>query len=126
MIKAQNLHDICVVVKTRALRDQYIEALNQRDIQTFPLSNDVADTNQQGVRVSTIYRVKGLEFGYVFLAGVNETHYSLADEITDDPVEKRDREFNQRALLHVAATRAIRELHVTSSDQMSYFITQPI
>ena len=34
---------------------------------------------------------------------------------SDDPVEQRDALFNERALLHVAATRAVKGLFVSSS-----------
>lgn len=118
--------DICVVVKTRTLRDKYIEILNYKGIETITLDNQAPDNQLEGVRVSTVYRIKGLEFGYVFLAAINEEHFSLNEQITADPVEKRDREFNQRALLHVAATRAIKELHVTCSNKISPLIPEKL
>jgi len=41
---------------------------------------------------------------------------------TEDPVEKRTKEFNERALLHVACTRAISGLYLTWYGKGSAFI----
>jgi superfamily I DNA/RNA helicase len=69
-----------------------------------------------------MHRVKGLEFQYIFIAGVNDGVIPLKRLLTEDPVEKRDYDFNERALLHVAATRAIKGLYVTASNQPSPYI----
>ncbi len=114
--------DICLVLKNRTLRDKYANALISAGLEIFILDNNNLDSDANAVRVSTIYRVKGLEFGFVFLAGVNQEHFALKENLTKDPVEKRDREFNQRALLHVAATRAIRELNVSCYGKLSDLI----
>jgi superfamily I DNA/RNA helicase len=42
---------------------------------------------------------------------------------SDDPVEQRDALFNERALLHVAATRAIKGLFVSSSGVPSKLLS---
>ncbi|MNT76840.1 hypothetical protein D3C72_2158940 [compost metagenome] len=42
---------------------------------------------------------------------------------SDDPVEQRDALFNERALLHVAATRAIKGLFVSSSGKPSSLLS---
>lgn len=66
-----------------------------------------------------MHRIKGLEFQYVFPVGINE---GVVPEIkalaSDDPAEQRDALFNERALLHVAATRAVKGLFVSSSASL--------
>ena len=42
---------------------------------------------------------------------------------SDDPVEQRDALFNERALLHVAATRAVKGLFVSSYGVPSTLLT---
>jgi superfamily I DNA/RNA helicase len=62
-----------------------------------------------------MHRVKGLEFRHVMLCGVNDGIVPLRQAITssDDPTERRAGELTERALFHVAATRAIRRLFVS-------------
>ncbi|HFT8810555.1 TPA: 3'-5' exonuclease, partial [Escherichia coli] len=109
--------DICITARTKHACDRYASALNDAGIETFNLGNDSGDSDARpGVRVATMHRIKGLEFQYVFLVGINE---GVVPEIkalaSDDPVEQRDALFNERALLHVAATRAVKGLFVSSS-----------
>ncbi|EPZ2125339.1 UvrD-helicase domain-containing protein [Escherichia coli] len=109
--------DICITARTKHACDRYASALNDAGIETFNLGNDSGDSDARpGVRVATMHRIKGFEFQYVFLVGINE---GVVPEIkalaSDDPVEQRDALFNERALLHVAATRAVKGLFVSSS-----------
>ena len=62
-----------------------------------------------------MHRVKGLEFRYMFLVDVSQNTVppAMAISSSDDPVEQRQIELNERALLHVAATRAALGLFVT-------------
>ena len=77
-----------------------------------------------GVRLGTMHRVKGLEFRYVFLAGVNYDTVPPAMAISgsEDPVEQKQLELNERAVLHVAATRAVVGLWVTWHGQPSVYL----
>ena len=73
-----------------------------------------------------MHRIKGLEFRVVFLAGVNDgvipLKYSLGS--TDDPVEQRARELEERALFHVAGTRAVNGLYVTWHGEPSEYLPE--
>lgn len=71
-----------------------------------------------------MHRIKGLEFRIVFLVGIRKgiMPFDLSISGTDDPVEKRARDLNERALLHVAGTRAVHGLYVTWSGEKSPFI----
>lgn len=113
--------DICLTARTRHAYERYATALNSEGIPTFVLGQDSSDNDQQeGVRIATMHRIKGLEFQYVFLAGINDGVVPEPKAIaSDDPVEQRDALFNERALLHVAATRAIKGLFVSSYGKPS-------
>ncbi|EAX3682265.1 ATP-dependent helicase, partial [Salmonella enterica] len=93
--------------------------------ETYNLGQDSGDSDQRpGVRMATMHRIKGLEFQYVFLAGINDGVVPEVKAISsDDPVEQRDALFNERALLHVAATRAVKGLFVSSYGVPSTLLT---
>lgn len=104
--------DICITARTKHAYERYASALNDAGIETYNLGQDSGDSDQRhGVRMATMHRIKGLEFQYVFLAGINDGVVPEAKAISsDDPVEQRDALFNERALLHVAATRAVKRV----------------
>jgi len=117
--------DIAVVARTKRIRDRVGEAVQARGIAVLALEYQQSDNRElQGVRLATMHRVKGLEFRYVFIAGVNDGVIPLAAAIgsTEDPVETRDSDLNERALLHVSATRAIQRLFVSYSGAGSPYI----
>jgi superfamily I DNA/RNA helicase/mRNA-degrading endonuclease RelE of RelBE toxin-antitoxin system len=117
------LSEICLVARTNNLRDDYSRALNKQGFQTYEIkTNGAEDRNLEGIRVATMHRVKGLEFQHLFVAGVNDGVVPLGVVQSDDPVEVREFELSERALLHVAMTRAIKSLVVTSYNQPSKFI----
>ncbi|MDN3552883.1 AAA family ATPase [Halomonas almeriensis] len=116
--------DCCVTARSQWLLDRIQGALQQHDIPTLAVSRDNPDDPEKaGVRLATLHRVKGLEFRQMHIACVNEgvipARYTGR---TEDPVEKRQREVNERALLHVAATRAIKHLSISSYGQPSPFL----
>ena len=76
-------------------------------------------------RLATMHRVKGLEFKAVFMACLNEgiVPPEGAHSHTEDPVEQNLLEASERALFHVAATRAVRHLFLSSHGRASrYFL----
>jgi len=108
--------EICVVGRTRTQMTGVRKMLEESGVCTRQLSRDTTDLDQaDGVRLANMHRIKGLEFKVVFLVGINKgtVPLELAIASTDDPVEKQARDVNERALLHVAATRAVRKLYVT-------------
>jgi mRNA-degrading endonuclease RelE of RelBE toxin-antitoxin system len=116
-------NEICLVARTNNLRNDYSSALNGSGFQTYEIkTNGSEDRNAEGIRVATMHRVKGLEFQHLFVAGVNDGVVPLGVVQSDDPVEIREFELSERALLHVAMTRAIKSLVVTSYGKASKFI----
>jgi len=122
-----NTADICVVCRTKRLLDRFSKLLREKGFMTRQLSRDASDQRADaGVRLATMHRVKGLEFRYVFLAAINKdvVPHKSAFAKTQDPTERRSSELNERALFHVAASRAIRRLWVSSSGEPSQFLVQ--
>lgn len=117
--------DICVVARTASLLDEFGALLHRMGLETRKLSRQMPDNRSlPGVRLATMHRVKGLEFKAVFMAGINYgvVPLSLRDQETQDPVEARLCDVNERALFHVSATRAIRHLAITSHGVPSSYL----
>lgn len=72
-----------------------------------------------------MHRVKGLEFRCVMLVSINHHVVPLRQALSQsvDPVEQRLHELNERALLHVAATRVAKYLFVSSYGERSGFLS---
>lgn len=116
--------DICVVARTKKIRDSIGDAIVKSGIPTIVLNQQTDNRNVAGIRMATMHRVKGLEFRYVFLAGIEQgvVPLPIAMGASADPVEQKQCELSERALLHVAATRAVRGLFVTYSGEPSSFL----
>lgn len=119
------LEDCCIVTRTGWIRDEIQKILNQEGIGTRVLDQKQDNRDIKGIRLATMHRVKGLEFRYVFLAGINEGVVPLKVALNNsaDPVEQRQNELNERALLHVAASRAVKGLYVSFSGTPSRFLS---
>ncbi len=122
-----NLHEVCLVARTHELLKQYEGALKGKGIGTYFIRRSEAeDRRKDGVRLATMHRVKGLEFDRVIIAGVNEGVVPLEvhSGATSDPVILRENDTQEKALLYVSATRAKREVVVTSFGKTSKFLKQ--
>jgi superfamily I DNA/RNA helicase len=117
--------DICVVGRTASQLKAVTGALERSDITSIRISHNKADNpDVPGVRLANMHRIKGLEFRAVFLVGIRRTivPLELAISGTEDKVERRIRELTERALLHVAGSRAMHSLYVTWSGEPSRFL----
>ena len=114
------LRNICIAARTRNERDALCLELQNAGLVTEVLERDAPDQSTPGVRVATMHRVKGLEFDRVVVASMNADLLPLtaATEGADAPERERV-ETSERALLYVAATRAKKELTVTSFGESS-------
>ena len=86
------------------------------------MANGTDNRQQDGVRLATMHRVKGLEFQNVFIVACNHDTVPLKNFKSDDPVELREHDMSERALLHVAMTRAMRSLSISRHKALSTFI----
>ena len=85
----------------------------------------IDEAGAEAVRLAAMHRVKGLEFARVVIAGMNDGLVPLpaALEERGDAVERESAETGERALVHVAATRAKREAPALSFGQRSRFLS---
>ena len=119
----ESLRGICIVGRTRFERDTLGQELMDADLPLELLEADSPDDSAGGVRLATMHRVKGLEFDRMVIASVNEDLVPLAAVIPDDDSRERAAaETAERALLHVAATRAKKDLTVLSFGTPSPFL----
>lgn len=121
-----SLEDVCIVARTNRLLDDYIRRFLQNDIRTYEIKRSTADDrSQEGVRLATMHRVKGLEFEHVFVVAVNDQHvpHPLAIAV-EDQVSLDEAITAERSLLYVALTRARQTAHVTSYAAPSRFLSE--
>lgn len=106
--------NICIVGRTQGDLKMTREALEGRQVECLMLDADTSDDDSRpGVRLATMHRVKGLEFDVVIIVGY-EGPAKYAERIgrKADAGVLSDIESAERCLLHVAATRAKRQLVV--------------
>lgn len=117
------LPHICLVARTNDLLRQYEGAIKAAGYETCFISPKAAeDTRIPGLRLATMHRVKGIEFDYVIIAGVNDGIVPYSGKQSDaDLIEESD--IRERALLYVASTRAKREVVITSFGKPSEYLT---
>lgn len=105
---------ICVAARTNDLvKNRYKRLLEAAGVACAVVATDFDDARApDAVRLSTMHRMKGLEFPRVLLAGVQ--HGTVPPTITlADAAAQADHELQERCLLYVASTRARDELVVT-------------
>ena len=123
--KEETLKNVCLVARTNALLNQYQNAIIEKGYDTYLIRRtEVEDRTAEGVRLATMHRVKGLEFDKVIIAGVNDgiVPFEGSVETSSDSVVERESEEREKALLYVSATRAKREVFITSFGKESKFI----
>ncbi len=88
--------------------DQYLQ-----DIALYTNMDKKEDPSQSKVRLMTIHQSKGLEFPYVFVAGLSEGIFPSMKTLRE---RKGDGEEEERRLMYVAVTRAEIKLFLTESE----------
>ena len=119
------LQEVCLVARTHDLLKQYDGALKAKGFNTYFIRRSEAeDRRKDGVRLATMHRVKGIEFDRVIIAGVNDGIVPLEVDWnkSNDKVIQTEAENQEKALLYVAATRAKKEVIVTSFGKASRFL----
>ena len=116
--------DICIVARTHKLINGYKDGLRNNGIDVFEITtNKVDDRSRDEVRIATMHRVKGLEFNYIFAAGVNNKALpnGVRSDFSDD-VSLEEFETEEKCLLYVTLTRARAGAYVTCYGKMSNLI----
>ena len=118
------LKDICILIASYA-GNEYGKELTKRGLKCFSITDARRDDrNEDGIRVLSMSSVKGLEFQYVFVAGVNQDKVPWEDiyEIPY-PEVKREAITRARCLVYVALTRAQKGVYISSYGKKSEFFS---
>jgi superfamily I DNA/RNA helicase len=110
------LSTVCLAVRTHSLLDQYESALKSMNIAVRRIRRNQPDNLlEEGVRIGTMHRVKGLQFDYMVLPGLNADSLPLKEGLNHcaDEVSRTRFVEGERSLLHVAATRAKKQVIVS-------------
>ena len=119
------LGDVGVLASTRLQVDRLATRLADAGIEAVKLQpNKSDDRTLTGVRLTTMHRAKGLEFNVVAIPFLSKAAFPplAALRAAVDKVDRRNILQQQKALLHVAATRAKRALRVSWSGEPSTFL----
>lgn len=119
------LTDTAILCRSAAALDAVEAALGAKDVPHLRLRNNTPDdAAREGVRLATMHRAKGLEYARVALAFLNSDEIPPKPAIKDavDAAAKREVYERERSLLHVAATRAKRELRISWYGERSNLV----
>ncbi|MDR3204085.1 MAG: UvrD-helicase domain-containing protein [Deltaproteobacteria bacterium] len=113
------LKDICLVARTKNFLALYRNKFIKAGLKVFEIAaHKVDDRSEEGVRLATMHRVKGLEFPFVFIAAANRDVIPLSSSINSlDPVSKAESLTAEKCLLYVALTRAQKKAYISSHGQ---------
>lgn len=119
--KLDNESKICLVVRTQKLVDMYDDYFSKNNMKTIKISrNSKDDLSCTDVRISTMHRVKGLDFDHVIIASMNKGIVPLESiKKSDEDLINKENLQKEKSLVFVAATRAKRSLLVTSYGLVS-------
>ncbi len=110
------LHGICLVVCNNVLVDTYKKKLTERKVPVHVLDGH-SEPKEGHVSIATMFRVKGLEFDYMILAGMSEDNLNRYNALANE-----DEQMRYRSLIHVAATRARRHVLITGTSPLVSWI----
>lgn len=113
----------CITVRRHSDMDRYFAALTEANVPFYQIDQNKADSsNNAGVRLATMHRIKGLEFDAMYVAGVNDGVIPLNLFESDDPTVIKEHEQRERSLLYVAITRAKKFCAITGFGKFSNFM----
>ena len=117
--------EICIVAKTYRSAENWKNELEQAGFEVLQLKNNVSDDKSvPGIRVATMYRVKGMEFDCMYVVGVNLGVLPSNTDVEKAVGEEEIHAVQKQAanLLHVAITRARKCAWISYNGQPSEFI----
>jgi superfamily I DNA/RNA helicase/mRNA-degrading endonuclease RelE of RelBE toxin-antitoxin system len=126
LFQENNMAKICLVLRTKKLRDTYAKELEKMGIPIFVLDKESRDDlTQKALRVATMHRVKGLDFDHIIISCVNDgvVPYNFHIKSYEEKIQQENL-LKERALLYVSATRAKKTLLITGYGSLSEFIRE--
>lgn len=117
---------ICVMSRTRGVvEDRVAPALERASIPGVVLKKE--EPRQPGVRLSTMHRAKGLEFGTVIVADASagSVPLSTTELRSEDPIVAALALAKEKSLLYVASSRARDDLYIFANKKLSPLIPAP-
>ena len=105
--------DCCIACRTHEYAEQLAKALEQKGIESAMVQPEQGKQKNQGIRIATMHRVKGLEFEHMVIAGISEGRFPLPPPSSLDSMAKERWLSRERALLYVAMTRARKSVALT-------------
>jgi superfamily I DNA/RNA helicase len=106
-----------VLVSSSSVGEPLAQALSRYGLAARFMSSSQFDLAEPGIKVTTLYAAKGLEFPIVIVAHVEAGRLPREIEATDAD-EVAAHELAQRRLFYVGCTRAMRYLFVTYDRQL--------
>ncbi len=106
---------ICIVARTQKIIDAYSQYFTDKNISTVKISRNTKDNiSNNGIRLATMHRVKGLDFDHVIIASMNTGVVPLVlSERSDEQQIEDEKLLREKSIVFVAATRAKKSLLVT-------------
>jgi superfamily I DNA/RNA helicase len=107
---------VAILARTKKRLQEARDVLNRRGVETLTLGpRQDDDPSKPGIRLATMHRAKGLEFDAVALIGMDADEMPPRTVIEGalDAAARREAIARERALIHVAATRARSVLRVS-------------
>ena len=115
-IRLENLNEFKTVA--RNFEDKYGIISLEEFLDSISLVSDIEEhkDNKDVVTLMTVHSAKGLEFGYVFVIGMEETIFPHKNSLLDnEEIEE------ERRLCYVAVTRAKKKLYLTNAKRRMIF-----
>lgn len=120
-----SLRATCVTSTTNEAVRILVERFAQLGIATHVIKSEEADDpSDPALRLATMQRVKGLEFDHILIPALNAETFPPPSllETCPDQVSREALELQFRSLLHVAATRARKQVVITYSGDPSPYL----
>ncbi len=118
------MEDICILCHHKDEIERMTAYFDEKKVCYYNIQKMQENLEKCGVRICTMHKIQGLEYKYVFIAGLTEASTSRRlTEVPDAPEkEKRRIMKRERNLIYVAISRACRGVFVTCSGTPSSLI----
>lgn len=121
-LTAQDVKDseICIACRTNDLCSDYYQLLKNANVKPYHLKNDIHEESEDGIRIATMHRIKGIEFDYVILVCANDNVIPPPSVVSqqDNPIDEEAKMQQERSLLYVTLTRARKAVYVLSYETL--------